>query len=220
MGSDLVKTTKDWLGRIARGGGFAGAGGRAGRGARQAGRGDRPAQDAGRDVARGAAERRAAHPRPARGRHRGDRGAQGGARGSRAGAAAGDRAARHDAARRAGGRGQRPSGQPGDGRARRDFRRSRLLGRDRARDRGRLAQFHRAQHPRKPPGAGDARHLLLRPHRWRRPADAASDPHLAGPDPDDADRSRRRSTSSRRAAPTAPTATRPTRRCSTRSKGW
>ena len=30
-------------------------------------------------------------------------------------------------------------------------------------DRGRLAQFHRAQHPRKPSGAGDARHLLFRP---------------------------------------------------------
>ena len=60
-------------------------------------------------------------------------GAQGGARGRRARAAAGDRDARHDPAGRAAAAGQRPSGQPGDGRACRDFRRSRLLGRDRAR---------------------------------------------------------------------------------------
>ena len=34
-------------------------------------------------------------------------------------------------------------------------------------DRGRLAQFHRAQHPRNPSGAGDARHLLFRPRPTR-----------------------------------------------------
>ena len=109
-------------------------------------------------------ERGPAHPRASRGGDRGDRRAQGGAGGGRARAAAGDRAARHDPARRSGRRRARPSGQPGDGRARRDFRRSGLRGRDRAGDRGRLAQFHRAQHPGKPSGAGDARHLLFRPH--------------------------------------------------------
>ena len=57
-------------------------------------------------------------------------------------------------------------------------------------------------------------------HGRRRASDAAAHPHLAGADPHHADRRSRRSTSSRRAAPTAPTATRPTRRCSTRSRGW
>ena len=58
-------------------------------------------------------------------------------------------------------RGLGPPGQPGDGRAGRDLRRPGLLGRHRARDRGRLAQLHRAQHARKPSGAGDARHVLF-----------------------------------------------------------
>ena len=56
--------------------------------------------------------------------------------------------------------------------------------------------------------------------RRRMPADAAAHPHLAGADPDDAVAAAAASTSSRRAAPTAPTATPPTRRCSTRSRGW
>ncbi len=57
-----------------------------------------------------------------------------------------------------------PPGQPGDGRAGGDLRRHGLLGRHRARDRGRLVQLHRAQHAREPPGAGDARYVLLPRH--------------------------------------------------------
>ena len=187
--------------------------------ARQGGRGHRLAQDAGRDDARAAQQRRAADPRAARG---GDR------RRSR-------RARRRWRTRSSTG-GWRPSGstcrcpsretprgsvhpgQPGDGRAGRDFRRPGLRGRRRARDRGRLAQFHRAQHSRDASGAGDARHLLHRRARSR--AARAAHPHLAGADPHDDERASRRSASSRRAASIAATATPPTRRCSTRSRGW
>ena len=178
------------------------------------------AQDAGRHDARGASGAGPAHPRPARGGHRRDRGAQGAARARRARRAAGARDARHDAAGRRGADGHGPSGQPGDGRTGRDLRRSRLRGRDRARDRGRLAQFHRAQHSRDPSGAGDARHLLFPGRRGRRAQDAAAHAHLAGADPHDGERRSRRSASSRRAAPIAPIRTRPTRRCSIRSRGW
>ena len=54
-----------------------------------------------------------------------------------------------------------PPGQPGDGRAGGNLRRHGLRRRHRPGNRGRLAQLHRAQHARKPPGAGDARHVLL-----------------------------------------------------------
>ena len=63
MGSDLDRMKDDWLGRIAAAADLAGAGGGAGRGARQAGRGDRAAEDARRHDAGGAAERGPAHPR-------------------------------------------------------------------------------------------------------------------------------------------------------------
>ena len=58
------------------------------------------------------------------------------------------------------------------------------------------------------PGEGDG----------RRPS--AAHPYLAGAGPHDAGATARRSASSRRAASTAPTTTRRTRRCSTRSRGW
>ena len=51
-------------------------------------------------------------------------------------------------------------------------------------------------------------------------AHAAAHPHLAGADPHHAERRSRRSASSFRAAPIASTPTRPTRRCSIRSRGW
>jgi phenylalanyl-tRNA synthetase alpha chain len=90
----------------------------------------------------------------------------------------------------------------------------------RAGDRGRLAQFHRAQHAREPSGARDARHLLsarstsegrdmlLRTHTSPvqiRAMLAAGGALCA---------------SSRRAASIAAIATPRTRRCSTRSKVW
>ena len=53
-----------------------------------------------------------------------------------------------------------------------------------------------------------------------RRADGAAHPHLAGADPDDADAAAADPRSSRRAGSIAATATRPTRRCSTRSRGW
>ena len=119
------------------------------------------------------------------------------------------------------------SDRPGDGRARRDLRRDGLhLGR-RSRHRGRLAQFHRAQHPARPSGAADAGHLLSAAAR-RRHADGAAHPHLAGAGAhharqeraEDAGRRRFAARHRARAAPSASTTTRPTRRCSTRSKGW
>ena len=58
------------------------------------------------------------------------------------------------------------------------------------------------------------------PPRAGRLAAGAAHPYLAGADPHDAGADSRRSASSSRAAPSAPTTTRPTRRCSTRSKGW
>ena len=53
----------------------------------------------------------------------------------------------------------------------------------RAGDRGRLAQFHRAQHARKPSGAGDARHLLFPARLGAGRRDAAAHPYFAGADP-------------------------------------
>ncbi len=152
------------------------------------------AEVAGRDGRRHARRRGAEDPCAARGGHRRDRGARrrrwrmpswsGGWRPS--GSTCRCRRAERP-------QGLDPSGQPGDGRAHRDFRRPRLLGRRRAGDRGRLAQFHRAQHSRDPSGAGDARHLLCRPDGPDERADGAAHPHLAGADPDDAERRSRRS---------------------------
>ncbi len=50
----------------------------------------------------------------------------------------------------------------------------RLRGGDRPRDRDRFLQLHRAQHPGRPSGAGDARHLLSAGRR------IAAHPHFAG----------------------------------------
>ena len=62
--------------------------------------------------------------------------------------------------------------------------------------------------------------FYLEPRAQASRAAGAAHPHFAGADPDDAGAGRRRSGSSRRAASIAPTATPPTRRCSTRSRGW
>ena len=62
--------------------------------------------------------------------------------------------------------------------------------------------------------------FYLEPRDAGRGAARAAHAHFAGADPGDAERMARRSGSSRRAASTAPTATPPTRRCSTRSRAW
>ncbi len=57
---------------------------------------------------------------------------------------------------------------------------------DGSRDRGRMAQFHRAQHAREPSGAGDARHFLPRSRDdGESEPQRAAHPHLAGADPHD-----------------------------------
>jgi hypothetical protein len=70
------------------------------------------------------------------------------------------------------------------------------------------------------PGARDARHLLFPGQGCGRPRDAAAHAHLAGADPHHA--SRGAADPHHRAGPglSQRLATRPTRRCSTRSKGW
>ena len=80
-------------------------------------------------------------------------------------------------------------------------------------------QFHQAELPRRPSGAGDARHVLLQPEA-RRLAAAAAHAHLAGADPHDAGAEAADPRDHVRAAPIASIATRPTRRCSTRSRAW
>src|SRR5690606_1116688 len=90
-------------------------------------------------------------------------------------------------------------GQPGDGRTRRNLCRFRLQCRHGAGDRGRLAQLHRAQHARKPPGAGHARHLLFSAPRPRtkahrrstRAPNPAEDAHEPGTSAHDAERRRK-----------------------------
>jgi hypothetical protein len=93
-------------------------------------------------------------------------------------------------------------------------------GRHRPGDRGRLAQLHRAQHPRKPSGAGDARHLLFPRHGCGRPRHAAAHAYLAGADPHHDVKPA--ADPHHRAGPglSQRLATRPTRRCSTRSRDW
>ena len=89
--------------------------------------------------------------------------------------------------------------------------------RRRSRHRDRRLQFHQAEFPRRPSGAGDARHVLLQ-SEGRRLAHAVAHPHLAGAGAHHADARSRRSASSARAAPIASIPTRPTRRSFTRSR--
>ena len=198
-----------------------GTGGGARRRPRQEGRRLRSPQGPRRDDAGGAPGDGAGAQRPQGPRHAGDRRPPRRAQGGRARDAARGRAGRRDAAAPSLAARDRPHppGLPGHRRDHRDLRRHGLQGRRGAGHRDRLLQFHRAQLPRRPSGAGDARHVLLQPAAGRR-ADAPPHPHLAGADPDDGDARSRRSASSSPAAPTAWTRTRPTRRCSIRSRGW
>ena len=164
-------------------------------------------------------ERGPAHQRPARqgaGRHRGQ---EGHARRGRPRSAARRRAHRRDAAGAGSARSPRPHppDQPGDRGADGDLRRYGLLRRRGTGYRDGLSQLHGAQLPRGPSGPRDARHLLPRPRREGR-AQGAAHAYLAGADPHDDVARRRRSGSSSRAGPIVTTRTRPTRRCSTRSK--
>ena len=89
----------------------------------------------------------------------------------------------------------RPPGQPGDGRARGDLRRPRLLGRRRARDRGRNGIISpRSTCPRFHPARAMQDTFYLEPRDAGRGAARAAHPHLAGADPGDARRMPRRST--------------------------
>ena len=127
---------------------------------------------------------------------------------------------RHAAGARGAGRGRpRASDQPGGRRAHRDLRRHGLRRRRRPGHRDRRLQLHQAEFPRGPSGPRDARHVLL-PAEAGRLADAAAHAHLAGAGAHHAERRSRRSASSSRAAPIAAIPTRPTRRCSIRSRAW
>jgi phenylalanyl-tRNA synthetase alpha chain len=91
----------------------------------------------------------------------------------------------------------------------------------RPRHRERLAQFRRAQHPGPPSGAAGPRHLLPARHASRfEPRQAVLRTQTSPLQVRTMLASRRRSASSRPAAPTAPTTTRRTARCSTRWRGW
>ena len=152
-----------------------------------------PAQDAGRDVAGRAAGRRPANPRLRASVTDALAERKAALEGAALEARLASETARPDAPRARTARGFDPPGQPGDGRACGNLRRHGLRGRRRARDRGRLAQFHRAQHARKPPGAGDARYVLFPRGSGRGRPDAAAHAHQPGADPHDA--------GARRAAP-------------------
>ena len=183
------------------------------------GRAHRVPEGAREASARGKARPRQPRSTPPR-RDRG--GARAAPRGDRAGEAR--RAARRGGARRhaAGPRPRarrHPSDQPHLAADRGDLRLDRLRRRRRARDRDRLVQLHRAQQPGEPSGALDAGHVLRRGPGQHRPAAPAA--HAHQPDAgalrahaqaaDQGDRARAHL--SRRHA------TRPTRRCSTRSRG-
>ena len=85
--------------------------------------------------------------------------------------------------------------------------------------RGRLAQFRGAQHPARAPRAADAStRSTWKPSRTAGRCCCAPTPARCRSAP--CWPASRRSGSSRPAAPTAATATRPTRRCSTRSRAW
>ena len=127
---------------------------------------------------------------------------------------------RHAAvARDAGGGRPHPSAQPGLGRAHHDLRRHGICGRRRPGYRDRRLQLHQAEFPGRPSGAGDARHLLLQSEGGRL-APVVAHAHLAGAgahhaEPEAADpRDLPGPHLSQRFA------TRPTRRCSIRSRGW
>ena len=81
--------------------------------------------------------------------------------------------------------GPHSSDQPGDRRTHRDLRRHGLCGRRRAGHRDRRSQLHQAEFPRRPSGAGHARHVLFQSEAGRL-AHAAAHAHLAGADPHDA----------------------------------
>ena len=144
-------------------------------------------------------------------------GAQG--RGARRAAQHRDRRRHAAGARAAGGDGPHPSDQPGDRRTDRDLRRHGLRGRRRSRHRDRRSQLHQAQLPRGPSGPRDARHVLFQSEAGRLAA-AAAHAHVAGADPHHADAEAADPRDHSRAAPIASTPTRPTRRCSIRSRGW
>ena len=152
-------------------------------------------------------------------RQRGARGAQGRARRRGAVAAARQRARRRHAAgaARPDRRRPHPSRQPGLRRVRRDLRRHGLRRRRRSRHRDRRPQLHQAQHPARASGAPGARHVLPAAE-GRRLAAACCARTRARCRSAPCWRRSRRSASSRRAASIAATATRRTRRCSTRSR--
>ena len=101
----------------------------------------------------------------------------------------------------------------------RDLRRDGLHGRRRPAYRGRFPQFHRPQHSARASGAAGAGHLLSRRAPTRpRARCCAPTPRRCRSAP--CWRRSRRSASSCPAAPSAATTTRPTRRCSIRSRGW
>ena len=126
---------------------------------------------------------------------------------------------RHAAgARGAACRGAHPPREPGHRRDHRDLRRYGLLDRRRPGHRDRLQQFHRAQHSARASGAAGPRHLLFR-GRAGRHAGRCSAPIRARCRSAPCWSGSRRSASSRPAASIAATPTRPTRRCSIRSKG-
>ena len=111
----------------------------------------------------------------------------------------------------------RPAPDHDDGRAhRRRLRRDGLGGRRGSARRGRVAELRRPQPRPRPPGPHDAGHLL---DRAGRAPPRAAHPDQPGAGARDADPRRRRSTSSRPVASSAPTSTTPrTARCSTRSR--
>ena len=110
-----------------------------------------------------------------------------------------------------------PPDQPHHGGDRRDLRRHGLRDRRRPRRRIRLDEFRRAQHPGAPPRARRPRHVLSAAHAaTRRRRCCAPRPRRCRSAP--CWRSRRRSASSSSAAPTAPTMTPRTRRCSTSAR--
>ena len=112
-----------------------------------------------------------------------------------------------------------PSDQPGDRRTHRDLRRYGLRGRRRSGHRDRRLQLHQAELSRRPSGAGNARHVLFQSEAGRLAA-AAAHAHLAGAGAHHADAEAADPRDHSRAAPIAATPTRPTRRCSIRSRAW
>ena len=171
-------------------------------------------------IPRGAQGQGPAHQWIARQGPRRDREPQGGARRGRARAAPSSRAHRRHlaGARGAGDARAHPSDQPGHRRAHRDLRRHGLLGRGRSRHRDRLLQLHGAQLPARAPGPRDARHLLPEAGPKGR-AQGAAHPHVAGADPHHAleGAADPRDLPGPHLPPRTPT--RPTRRCSIRSRG-